>query len=68
MSENLSLIDRRIADPFLERRSGEDRREAYDLDYFGQDNVERRKFVERRQENDRRADCVKVSQWSSVCP
>jgi hypothetical protein len=62
------LKNRRIGDPFLERRSGDDRREAYDLDYFEQENVERRKIAERRHGNDRRAQCVKVSQWSSVCP
>jgi hypothetical protein len=68
MSESQSLKDRRIGDPFLERRSGDDRREAYDLDYFEQANVERRKIAERREGNDRRAQCVMVSQWSSVCP
>jgi hypothetical protein len=67
MSESQSLKDRRIGDPFLDRRSGDDRRGAYDLDYFEHDNVERRKIVEHRHGNDRRAKCVMVSQWSSVC-
>ena len=39
----------RIADPFIDRRSGDDRREAYELDYFAQGGIERRSGVENRQ-------------------
>ena len=39
----------RIADPFIDRRSGDDRREAYELDCFAQGGIERRSGVESRQ-------------------
>jgi hypothetical protein len=39
----------RIADPFIDRRSGDDRREAYELDCFAQGGIERRSGVENRQ-------------------
>jgi hypothetical protein len=47
MIENILKDDRR-SDPFLDRRSGEDRREAYDLDYFEDGGVDRRYTKERR--------------------
>ena len=34
MEETIDLKNIRKTDPFLDRRSGDDRREAYDLDYF----------------------------------
>jgi hypothetical protein len=68
MSEGLSLKDRRIADPYLDRRSGDDRREAYELGFFAQGGIERRKGVERRLTSERRAQYVNVTQWSSICP
>jgi hypothetical protein len=68
MSESQSLKDRRIGDPYLDRRSGDDRREHYGLDFFEQGGVERRSSIEPRQKGERRAQCIKVSQWSSVCP
>lgn len=68
MSGDQGLKDNRTADPFMDRRSGEDRRHAYDLDYFEQGGVERRKTGERRETDERRDQCVKVSDWSSVCP
>ena len=55
-------------DPFTDRRSGEDRRLAYDLDYFQDNGVERRSGSERRLPKERRDDCVRVSAWSSICP
>jgi tetratricopeptide (TPR) repeat protein len=67
-SKSQSLKDGRIGDPFLDRRSGDDRREAYELGYFAQGGIERRSGVESRQKGDRRVQCVNVSQWSSVCP
>jgi hypothetical protein len=51
----------------IDRRSGEDRRRVYNLDYFENGGRERRKQDERRHEGERRADCVRVSEWSSVC-
>ena len=58
----------RQADPLEDRRSGEDRRIAYDLDYFQDGGFERRAQKERRNPNERRGGCLRVSQWSSVCP
>jgi hypothetical protein len=68
MSESQSLKNGRIADPFLDRRSGDDRREAQELGYFEQGGIERRSGAESRQKEERRVKCVKVSEWSSVCP
>lgn len=58
----------RVRDPYLDRRSGEDRREVYDSDYFENGGVERRRGNDRRQQDERRDSCVRVSKWSSVCP
>jgi hypothetical protein len=58
----------RVRDPYVDRRSGEDRRAVYDSDYFDQDGLERRTGKERRQGHERRDDCIRVSKWSSVCP
>jgi hypothetical protein len=68
LSEIQPWEDGRIADPFLDRRSGDDRREAYDLDFFQQGGVERRSGIERRERGERRAQFVNISEWSSVCP
>jgi hypothetical protein len=59
--------EKRKKDPYLDRRSGEDRREAYDINYFADGGAERRKGDDRRQPNERRRGCVKVTKWSSVC-
>jgi hypothetical protein len=67
MSESQSLKDGRIADPFLDRRSGDDRREAYELGFFKKGGIERRSGVESRQKGERRVQCVNASEWSSVC-
>ena len=58
----------RRRDPFMDRRSGEDRRKVYSLSYFQNGNPDRRKGIERRSGQERRADCVRISTWSSVCP
>ena len=47
-----------------ERRSGCDRREAYDLEY---NDTERRSFKERRSREERRKDWVRIDEWIS-CP
>lgn len=60
--------DSRRNDPLEDRRSGEDRRIAYDLDYFQEGGMERRAALERRQDSERRDNCTRVSQWSSICP
>ncbi len=54
---------------FFDRRSGQDRRKAYNIDYFLEGGVERRtnaKGERRDQENDRRRDWIKISPWSSL--
>ena len=60
--------DKRRRDPLEDRRSGEDRKIAYDLDYFGDGGLERRTSGDRRTAIERRENCQRVSQWSSVCP
>ena len=60
--------NRRLADPYIDRRSGEDRRKVYDADYWDRGGIEKRKLKDRRQQKERRASCVNVSEWSSVCP
>ena len=54
--------------PFMDRRSGEDRRDVYLLDYFQEGGLERRSGGERRNPVERRKGCVRISEWSSVCP
>jgi hypothetical protein len=58
----------RTADPYLDRRSGEERRQAYDADYFENGGTDRRKQKERRKNTERRKDCIPVSDWTSICP
>jgi hypothetical protein len=50
----------------LDRRSGEDRREAYSVDYFLQGGMERRTGNERRRQHERRKAWMRISQWSSM--
>jgi hypothetical protein len=67
--KNLELSkDARISDPYVDRRSGEDRREIYHSDYFENDGAERRSRIDRRQPGERRKGFLRVSEWSSVCP
>ena len=68
MEETIEYKKIRKTDPFLDRRSGDDRREAYDLDYFLEGGEERREQDERRRSLERREGCIRVSEWSSVCP
>ena len=67
MKRNQPPKDRRIADPYLDRRSGEDRRQVYDFDYWDSRGLERRSSKDRRQQKERRTGCVNVSKWTSVC-
>jgi len=60
--------DSRFHDPYVDRRSGEERRQVYDSDYFEAEGVERRTKCDRRQPAERRSSCTRVSRWSSVCP
>ena len=50
----------------LDRRSGEDRRRVYDLEYFGNGGVERRSWKEQRSHVERRVGWTRVSEWCSV--
>jgi hypothetical protein len=54
MKEAKILKDARIRDPYVDRRSGEDRRQVYDADYFLIGGLERRSGKERRQHYERR--------------
>jgi hypothetical protein len=49
-----------------DRRSGEDRRRSYSLDYLSNGGVERRSWKERRSQVERRVDWMRVSKWVSV--
>jgi hypothetical protein len=68
MAQDGTLRHARSNDPFVDRRSGEDRRAGYDLDYFPDGGIERRSGRERRRRGERREHCIRVSDWSSVCP
>lgn len=61
-------LQQRKRDPYLDRRSGEDRRVVYSLDYFLQGKPDRRSGRERRLDLERRAGCIRINEWSSVCP
>jgi hypothetical protein len=67
MKEEKISKDARMKDPYVDRRSGEDRRQVYDADYFQNDGLERRSVKERRQRYERRKDYTRVSEWSSIC-
>jgi hypothetical protein len=58
---------RRKRDRYLDRRTGEERRTVYSLDYL-EKNPDRRLGLERRGRDERRKDCIRVNEWSSVCP
>ena len=68
MANDIFLKDSRVGDPYVDRRSGEERRLAYDSDYFQDGGPERRTPSDRRQQDERRDGCIRVSRWSSVCP
>lgn len=61
-------VSKRKTDPYLDRRSGEDRRRVYSLDYFFKGNLDRRNSPERRTNSERRVDCIRINEWSSICP
>ena len=67
MDEEKISKDARLSDPYVDRRSGEDRRQVYDADYFQNGGKERRSGKERRRQYERRKDCIRVSEWSSIC-
>jgi hypothetical protein len=67
MKENQYFKDRRVGDPYVDRRSGEDRRQVYDSGYWESGGIERRSAKDPRQQKERRDGWVNVSKWSSVC-
>jgi len=67
MKEIKYFKGRRVADPYVDRRSAEDRRQVYDADYWESKGIERRSAKDRRRQKERRSSCVNVSKWSSVC-
>jgi hypothetical protein len=62
-SENL-----RSRDPYLDRRTGEDRRVKYSLTYFNNGGAERRVYLERRRRRERRKGYIRIGRWTSVGP
>jgi hypothetical protein len=50
----------------VDRRTGEDMRKRYSLDYFTDGGEERRKGRERRQSGERRSAWTRVYKWCSV--
>ena len=50
----------------LDRRSGVDRRDTHNLDYFSEGGAERRRKSERRSGDERRSKWIKVDDWASV--
>ena len=50
----------------FDRRSGEDKRIRYNLDYFTDGGRERRNGKERRKTEERRSSWVRVYKWCSV--
>ncbi len=68
MQKIKTFKDKRIADPYVDRRSGENRRQVYDIVYWESGGLERRSAKDRRQQKERRGNCVNISKWSSVCP
>ena len=50
----------------IDRRSGDDRRKVHNLNYFIRGGLERRKFIERRSQGERRKNWLRVDEWVSV--
>ena len=67
LQEKVLEMTKKIRLPF-DRRSGKDRRGAYDLEYSLKGGVERRSGIERRSGNERRKGWLMVSEWSSIWP
>ncbi len=65
MQEKLKLKNNRVTDPYLDRRSGDGRREAYDSDFLNGE-VERRTGKDRQQKGERRDGYIRVIDWSSA--
>lgn len=55
-------------DTYLDRRSGDDRRERHSLNYFDDGGTERRTHRERRGRRERRGGYTRIGPWTSVGP
>jgi len=53
-------------DSLIDRRSEEDRRRVYNSDYFLSGGVERRKWTDRRSQDERRLGWIRLNRWYSV--
>jgi len=54
MKDNKYFKNRRVGDPYIDRRSGEDRRQVYDSFYWESVGIERRRAKDQRQQKERR--------------
>jgi len=52
----------------IDGRCVNERRQIYDLNYFEDDGVERREFIDRRSEIEQRTRWVRAGKWFSVYP
>lgn len=59
--------EKRMGDPYMDRRCGEDRRQVHFIGFFSRGGTERRRSRERREGIERRDGCIQVTDWSSVC-
>ncbi len=57
------MLENRI--PGIDRRSQKERRSVYDLDYFFNGGAERRGWIERRSQAERRVGLERVDKWAS---
>lgn len=67
-NQRLKKLRVRRTDPYLDRRSGDDRRELYSFSYFDAGGRERRGYAERRDVTERRFGYVRIGPWTSVGP
>ena len=66
MAEQAVKNDRKPRTRQVDRRSGEDRRQLYSIDYFSSGGPERRSSGDRRSTRERRTGWIRVGQWTSV--
>jgi hypothetical protein len=66
LEANRSFTRETVKRSAFDRRSGEDKRIRYNLDYFTDGGEERRKGKERRKSGERRSNWARVYKWCSV--